>query len=315
MDLTLGELAASLGGELSDPTVSERRILAIRSLASAGENDVSFFRGDPRYLAQARETRAAAIVCDARIEGATRPLVLVEDAGLAVSFLLAAVRDLDNPPPPPGIHPKAHVDESAEIGPGVSIGPCAVIEAQAKVGARSRISAGAFVGRGTVLGEDCHLHPGAVVLHHCTLGARVILWSGAVIGRDGFGFLQREGRHLRIPQVGGVVLGDDVEVGSWSSVDRGAVDPTVVGEGVKIDSHCHVAHNCKVGEHSLLIGYARMGGSATLGKNVILAQEAAIGERRTAGDGAVLASGARALYKDVGAGEMVLGFHARPFTH
>jgi UDP-3-O-[3-hydroxymyristoyl] glucosamine N-acyltransferase len=313
MDLLLGDLALSIGARLTDEAASQLRIEGLRSLDAAESRHVTFYRGDPRYLPNVHATRAAAIIADTELPGAPCPLLLVEDAGVTVSFLLAAVRDIQNPPPPPAIDAAARVDASARLGPEVTVGPGAVIEAGAEVGARTRVLANAFVGRGTVLGEDCVLHPGAMVMHSCRLGARVVLWPYAVVGRDGFGFLQREGRHLRIPQVGGVAIGDDVEIGAFSSVDRGALDPTVVEAGVKIDSHCHVAHNCRIGENALLIGYARMGGSVTIGRNAILAQDAAVGERRRVGDGAICASASVVHYSDVPAGATVLGQPARPF--
>jgi len=312
-DTTLGELATALDGSLTDEAAAGQQITGIRSLRVAAEHEVSFCWGAPRYIEQARATRAAAIICDKPIEGVTRPLLLVEDARLAMSRLLSQIRDRQNAPPSPGVHPSAFVDATAELGAGVVVGPGAVIEAGAKIGAGSWILANAFVGRGTTLGEACVLHPGAVVLHHCRLGARVVLWPFAVIGRDGFGFFRHEGRHLRIPQVGGVVLGDDVEVGAYSSIDRGTVEPTIVEEGAKIDSHCHVAHNCRIGAHALLIGYARMGGSVSIGKDAILAQNAAVGEGLTVGDGAVLATSCEAYYEDVPGGATMLGAPARPF--
>jgi UDP-3-O-[3-hydroxymyristoyl] glucosamine N-acyltransferase len=314
VDLSLGELAESIGGKLSDPSVAEKRVKELRSLTSATPNDVAFYKGDKKYLEQVRATKAAAVICDGPIDGATCPLIVVEDAGMTVSFLLAAMRDMQNPPPIPGIHPLAWVDPGATLGEDVSVAPFAVVEAGATIGARSRIGASCFVGRGATLGEDCVLHPGACVLHNCKLGARVMMWPYAVVGRDGFGFLQRDGKHHRIPQVGGVFIGDDVEIGCWSSVDRGAVDPTVIEEGVKIDSQVHVAHNCHVGEHALLIGRAAMAGSAKLGKNGIIAQGGGIGVGRSAGDGAVIASFSQALYEDIEAGQTVLGTPPRPFT-
>ncbi len=311
MDATLGEIAMTLGGQLSDPTASERRVRAIRSLASAGPEDLSFFR-DPKYLAAAKASKAAAIICDVAFEGAPCPLVVVEDAGLASSYLLSIERDVQSPPPPAGVHPAAVVDPTAQLGENVSVAPLAVIEAGARIGAGSRIGAHAFVGRNAILGDECTLHPGSMVLHSAVVGARCTLWPYAVIGRDGFGFLQREGKHHRVPQVGGVIVGDDVELGAWSSIDRGAIDPTIVGSGTKIDSHCHVAHNCKLGENVILVGYARMGGSAVIGNNAILAQDGAVGERRTVGDGGIVASGAKVLYEDVKPGEIVLGCPSRP---
>jgi UDP-3-O-[3-hydroxymyristoyl] glucosamine N-acyltransferase len=312
MDLTIGELASAIGGRLTDESVAAKRPSRLRSLVVAGPDDVSFYKGDPKYLSQVKATRAATIVCDSEIAGAPCPLIIVEDAGLAVSFLLQAERDLQDPPQIPGIHPRAVIDPSAEIGEGVVVGPCAVIEAGARIGARSRIGASAFVGHGATLGEECVLHPGACVLHNCKLGARCVLWPYAVVGRDGFGFLQRDGKNLRTPQVGGVLIGDDVELGSWSSVDRGAVDPTIVEDGVKVDSHCHIAHNCKIGESAILTGYARLGGSATIGKRAIIAQDGAVGVGRTVGDGGIVGSRSAVLYRDVAPGEIVLGCPARP---
>jgi UDP-3-O-[3-hydroxymyristoyl] glucosamine N-acyltransferase len=314
MDTTLGELAASIGGELTDATLAGSAVKGIRSLSTAGPDEVSFFKGDPRYLDDVRATRALAVVADTRIEGVERPLILVEDAGVAVSFLLAVVRDLQNPPPAAGVHPRATVDPSVTLGDAVSVGPGAVIEAGVRIGARSRVLANAFIGRGTVVGEDCIIHPGANVLHNCTLGSRVIIWSGAVVGRDGFGFIQRDGRHLRVPQIGGVVLGDDVEVGAYSTVDRGALDPTVLGDGVKLDAHCHVAHNCTLGANTMLIGAAHLAGGVVLGKNVILGPEAAVNERGTIGDGGVLAAGAKLQVGHVPAGGVYWGDPARPIT-
>jgi UDP-3-O-[3-hydroxymyristoyl] glucosamine N-acyltransferase len=312
LGLTIGELASAIGGRLTDESIAGKRAARFRSLVVAGPDDVSFYKGDPNYLPQMRATRAATVVCDAEIAGAPCPLIVVDDAALAVSFLLQAESDRQDPPPVAGIHPRAVVDPSAEIGEGVVIGPCAVIEANARISTRSRIGAGAFVGHGATLGEECVLHPGACILHNCRLGARCVLWPYAVVGRDGFGFLQRNGKHLRTPQVGGVSIGDDVELGCWSSVDRGAVDPTIVEDGVKVDSHCHIAHNCRIGEFAILTGYARLGGSATIGKRAIIAQDGAVGVGRKVGDGGIVGSGSAVLYRDVAPGETVLGCPSRP---
>jgi UDP-3-O-[3-hydroxymyristoyl] glucosamine N-acyltransferase len=143
----------------------------------------------------------------------------------------------------------------------------------------------------------------------------VVIHSGAVIGKDGFGFAQRDdGRHQRIPQVGGVVIGDDVEVGALSTVARGAIEDTVVGDGSKIDDHCHVAHGCRLGRNVLLIGYARIGGSVEIGDNAYLLQDTAVSVGRKVGERAILGSGARVLNRDVGPGERVAGHPARPLT-
>ncbi len=312
MQITLADVARLAGGRLSDPSVAQRTVRGLRSLRAATPEDLSFFRGEARFLADAQATCAAAVLIAPDADGVTRPRIVVDDVEAALARLAGALRDAQRPAPRPGIHPLACVDPSAALGSEVAVGPFAVVEAGARLGEGARVDAHAFVGRGAVLGARCWLHPGAVVLDHAVLGERVIVWPHAVVGRDGFGFFRRDGHYYRIPQVGGVVLGDDVEVGSLSTVDRGAVDPTQVEDGVKIDAHCHVAHNCRIGADALLIGYARMGGSVEIGAGAILAEDAAVAERRKVGAGAIVGSAATVQYEDVAPGARVLGFPARP---
>jgi UDP-3-O-[3-hydroxymyristoyl] glucosamine N-acyltransferase len=309
--IPLGALAQMLGGKLSDPSKAGVVVKGFRSLDAAGPTELAFL-WDPAYADAARSSKAAAIVTRAPVEGALAPSIVVPDPQAAMLVLLGQVYARRHPPEPPGIHPQAFVHPEAVIGAGASIGPCAVVEAGARIGPRSRIRAHAFVGLGVTLGADCVIHPHATVLDHCALGDRVVIWSGAVVGKDGFGFVQKDGRHLRVPQVGGVRLEDDVEVGALSTVARGALEDTIVRRGTKIDDHCHVAHNCDLGEDVLLIGYARMGGSVKIGKRAYLLQDAAVGNGRTVGEGAIVGSGAKARYDDVGPGEKVLGDPARP---
>lgn len=309
--ITLGALAALVGGKLSDPEKAGTVVHGFRALEQAGPSDLAFL-WDPKYQDAARASRAAAIVARAPVEGAQAPTVVVADPQRAMLALLGQVYARRHPPEPPGVHPAAFVHPEAVLGEGASVGPNAVVEAGARLGPRTRVRGGAFVGLGVTTGADCVIHANATVLDHCRLGDRVIVWTGAVVGKDGFGFVQQQGRHVRVPQVGGVVLEDDVEVGALSTVARGALQDTIVRRGTKIDDHCHVAHNCDIGEDVMLIGYARMGGSVKLGKGVYMLQDSAIGNGFTAGDGAVLGSGAKAKYGSVAAGEMVLGDPARP---
>ncbi len=309
--INLGSLAALLGGKLSDPTRAGAIVRGFRALDAAGPSDLAFL-WDPKYEAMARSSRAAAIVAKAPVPGATAPTIIVGDPQAAMLVLLGQVYARRHPPEPPGVHPQAYVHPEARLGEGVSVGPCAVVEAGAKVGARTRIRSGAFVGLGVTVGDDCVIHPNATVLDHCVLGNRVIIWTGAVIGKDGFGYVNKGGRHIRVPQIGGVRIEDDVEVGALSTVARGALEDTILRRGVKIDDHCHVAHNCDLGEDVMLVGYARMGGSVKLGKGSYLLQDAAVGQGRTVGEGGVVGSGAKARYDDVKPGERVLGDPARP---
>jgi len=313
MQVTLGALAQLTGGRLTDPAVADRPITGFRPLRTAGPEDLSFFRGEAKFLKAAQATQAGGIMCAEPPEGAAAPCLVVADVELAMIELAGAERARQCPPPTPGdVHPTASVDPEATLGEGVSVGPFAVVEAGARVGAGSAIRAHAFVGRGAVLGAGCVLHPGAVFMDSCRAGDRLVMWPFAVVGRDGFGFAQREQRHVRIPQIGGVVLGDDVEVGPMSTVDRGTLDPTLVEDMVKIDAHCHVAHNCRIGAGALLVGYARMAGSVDIGRGAILAQDVGVGEGRKVGDRAILGSAAGVQYSDVPAGATYLGLPARP---
>ncbi len=310
MKIDLATLAALLGGTLTDPARGAAEVSNIRSLEGAGPGELAFL-WDPRFAEAAGRCAAEAIVCRDPVPGKT--CLLVEDPRAAMLVLLGQVYALKHPDPPAGVHPRAAVDPSAELGESVTVGPGAVVEAGARLGPRTRVLGGAYVGPGVETGADCVIHPNAAVLAHCRLGDRVTVWSGAIVGKDGFGFVQDErGRHTRVPQVGGVVLEDDVEVGALSTVARGAVEDTIVRRGAKIDDHCHVAHGCDIGEDALLIGYARMGGSVKVGKGAYLLQDSAVGQGRKVGEGAIVGSGAKARYDDVGAGETVLGDPARP---
>ena len=174
-------------------------------------------------------------------------------------------------PAPVGVHPTAVVDPQAVVDGSASIGPHAVVEAGARIGARCEVGAGCFVGREAVIGADTRLLPNVTIYHECVLGERVLIQAGAVIGGDGFGFANDGGRWVKIPQLGRVVIGDDVEVGANSTIDRGAIDDTVVEEGVKIDNLVMVAHNVHIGAHSAAAGCVGIAGSARIGRHCTLA--------------------------------------------
>lgn len=302
MEMELAQLADVLGGRLTHPERGAVRVSSVGSLDAAGPGDLAFLWSDA-YRAAASTSGAEAIVCRDEIPG--RTCILVDDPEAAMLTLLSRVYEHQHPAPAAGVDPTAWVSPDATLHPEVSVGPGAVIESATAIGARTQIRAQAFVGRGVTIGEDCTIHPNATVLDGCRLGNRVTIWSGAVIGKDGFGFLQREGRHVRIPQVGGVVLEDDVEIGALSTVARGALDDTVVHRGVIVDDHCHIAHGCEIGEYSVLVGRTAMGGSVKIGKRCFLLQDSGVSTGLTVGDGAVLGTNARVLYRDVAPGETV----------
>lgn len=302
MDMELAGLARELGGRLTDPSRGAVRVSGVGSLESAGPGEIAFLWADS-YAVAASASDAEAIVCREAIDGKT--CILVDDPEAAMLLLLGQVYAKRHPAPSAGVHPAACVSPEARLGQGVSVGPGAVIQDGAVLGARTSIRAGAFVGRSVTIGEDAVIHPNATILDHCRLGDRVTIWSGAVIGKDGFGFRQREGRHVRVPQIGTVVLEDDVEIGALSTVARGAIDDTIVRRGVIVDDHCHVAHGCEIGEFSVLVGRTAMGGSVKVGKRCFLLQDAGVSTGRTVGDGAVVGTSARVLYADVPPGQLV----------
>ena len=302
MQMALADIAAALGGDLTDPTRADVRVSGARSLHSAGPGELAFLWSDA-YREAAADSNAEAVVCREAIPG--RTCIVVDDPEAAMLTLLGAVYAEQRPVPPAGVHPGAVVSPRAELGPEVSVGPGVVVEAGTVVGARTQLRAGAYVGHGVSVGEDCVIHPNVTILDRCRLGDRVVVWSGAVIGKDGFGFLQREGRHVRIPQIGTVVIEDDVGIGALSNVARGAIEDTVIHRGVIVDDHCHIGHGSELGEFTVMVGRSGMGGSVKIGKRCMLGQDSALSTGRSMGDGASLATNARILYKDVPAGAVM----------
>lgn len=209
------------------------------------------------------------------------------------------------------IDPSAHIHPTAVLGPGASVGPFVVVGAATTVGANATLHAGVVVGRGCRLGADVTLHPQAVLYDGCVLGDRVTVHAGAVVGADGFGYRFRGGRHVKVPQLGWVEVGDDVEVGAGTTIDRGTFGPTRIGPGTKIDDLVQVAHNCQIGRHNTLAGQVGIAGSTTTGDGVAVGAQAGIGDHLHVADGAVVAPQS-GVTKGIAAGVRVLGFPARP---
>jgi UDP-3-O-[3-hydroxymyristoyl] glucosamine N-acyltransferase len=252
--LTLGEIVARLGGRLAgDPATVIRQV---GSLDSAGDGQISFLSGK-RNVAKLAATRAAAVILAAENEKRTRLPRIVCEAPYAY---FARVSQLFNPvaTQAPGIHASAVVSEKAVLGERVSIG------------------AGCVVGEGVAIGDDSCLYPRVVVYPGCSLGRRVIVHSGAVIGADGFGIAPEAGRWVKIPQIGAVRIGDDVEIGANTTIDRGALDDTVLEEGVKLDNLVQIAHNVRVGAHTAIAGCAGVAGSADIGRHCTIGGAAVI---------------------------------------
>ena len=251
---TLEQIVAQLGGRVAgDPRVLIRQV---GSLERAGPGQIAFF-SNPKFRARLAGTRAAAIVLGAEGEELTALPRIVCDNPYAY---FARVSQLFNPPftQPAGVHPQAAVSPGAKLGAGVSIG------------------AGCVVGEGAEIGDGTCLYPRVTVYPGCRIGRRCILHSGAVIGADGFGIAKEGGRWVKIPQIGGVVIGDDVEIGANTTIDRGAMDDTVIGDGVKLDNQIQIGHNCRVGAHTAMAGCVAVAGSADIGAHCTIGAAALI---------------------------------------
>lgn len=260
--LTLAELQTRLGGTIRGDAAT--RVAGVASLEHAQANQLSFIVS-AKFLPQARGSHAGALIVPESLSEAL-PQACLAVANPHAAFARAiGLLHADAHPLPVGIHASAVVAADAWIGPEARIGPGVVIGAGARIGARSSLGAQCVIGPGASLGEDCLLHPRATVQHGCVIGARAELHSGCVIGGDGFGLAWDADHWLKVPQVGRVVLGDDVEVGSNTTIDRGALDDTVIEDGVKLDNLIHIAHNCRVGRHTAIAACTGLAGSARIG--------------------------------------------------
>lgn len=260
---TLGDIVARFGGEvLGDAQV---QVSQVASLETAQAGHISFFTAS-RFQKQLDATAAGAVIVGVDARDATQKPRIVSSNPYAY---FAKVSTLLNPTPPiePGIHATAQVEDGAIVAPTASIGPFVSIGRGAKIGERAVIGAGCAVGENSEIGADSRLYPRVVVYRQCVIGERVIIHSGAVIGADGFGLAREEGRWLKIPQIGRVLIGDDVEIGANTTVDRGALEDTVIEEGVKLDNQIQVAHNVHIGAHSAMAGCVGIAGSAKIGRN------------------------------------------------
>lgn len=312
---TLAEIAALAGAVVPDGIDPAQRVSGVAALDRAMATDLTFI-DDAAYLPQLRETRAGACLTAARHAGevpaATVALVCARphDAYVAALRLMFPAALRPEPILASGLSQAAHIDPLARLEDGVTVEAGAVIGAGAEIGRGSIIGPGAVVGPGVRIGRDCHVGAG-VTLTHALIGNRVILHPGVRIGQDGFGYLMSARGHAKIPQIGRVVIQDDVEIGANSTVDRGANRDTVIGEGTKIDNQVQIGHNVEIGRHCVIVSQVGISGSARLEDFVSIGGQAGINGHVTIGRGAQVA--ATAIVKDnLAAGGRYGGVPARP---
>ena len=308
MKRTASDLAEFLQAELrGDGTLL---LSGVASPEDAGPEDLIYLDA-PKHLARAQASAAKCVLVREGVALDRKTLLIVKEPKLA--FAKAAAWLLEIPPIANGIHPTALIDSSAKIAGGVGVGPYVVIEADARVAAGSEIGAFCFIGKGVVIGEGCRLLPRVTLYPGARLGHRVVLHSGAVIGGDGFGYVFGEGKQWKFPQLGSVEIGDDVEIGSNSTVARGSLGTTQISLGVKLDNLVHVAHNVRIGEHTVIAAQTGVSGSSTIGHHAVIGGQVGIADHCTIEDEAVL--GAQAgipTGKTIRARETVWGTPARP---
>jgi len=310
-ELSLAEIARHTGGTLVGDGAAERRIRGVAPLDAAGPAELSFI-ANARYLPYLPSTAAGALLVPEALDVEAPPglaCIRVADPHAALAVVLPLL--YPEPTVAAGVHPTAVVADDVELGEGVSIAPFAVVGAGSRLGDDVQVGAHAVVGAGCTIGAGSILHAHTTLYRGVVLGERCIVHSGARLGADGFGYVHQDGAHRKVPQVGGCRLGDDVEVGANTTIDRGSIGDTVVGSGTKIDNLVHIGHNCCIGKQVLIVAQVGVSGSTTVADGAVLGGQAGLAGHITIGAGARVAAQAGVI-SDVAPGETVSGYPARP---
>ncbi|GMV94514.1 MAG: UDP-3-O-acylglucosamine N-acyltransferase [Candidatus Hydrogenedentota bacterium] len=305
MNATLGEIAALVKGTVvGDSSV---RITGLNGIREAVSGELTFV-SDRKYLPYLETTSATAVVVSRDVSVAGKPLIQVDDPRQAMLAILLEVQS-EQQAVLAGTDPTAWIAPTAKIGVGAAIGPNVVIEDGATIGDSVSLHSGCFIGRGSRIGPGSVLYPNVTVRERVTVGARCVIHSGAVIGSDGFGFAQHGKRQIKIPQVGTVNVGDDVEIGANTAIDRATFGVTVIGDGTKIDNLVQIGHNVRIGTNCIICGNAGIAGSTVLGNNVTIGAGSGVAGHIELADGVVVAAYS-GVTKSMPAGAVVFGYPA-----
>ena len=306
MPFTTEEIARHVGGQvIGDPAAVLKHFATIES---ARPGDLTFAEND-EFFARAEQSAATAIIADKRFSSAKKTLIQVPNA--RVAFAKALAMFFPEKTFPAGVHPTAVIAASAKIAPDAHVGPHCVIGERAGIGARAILQAGNVVGDDCALAEDVNLFPNVTLYPKTQIGNRVRIHANSVIGSDGFGYVQDGPVHRKVPQIGNVIISDDVELGAGVTIDRGALGSTVIGRGTKIDNLVHIAHNVQIGEGCLLVAQVGIAGSSKLGNYVVLAGQVGIAGHLKIGDRAIV--GAKSgVMNDIPDGQKWLWIPAQP---
>lgn len=304
--MKLGELAAKLGAELSGR--GDIDILGVAGISDAKPGDITYLSSE-KHVKDLASCHASAVIVPRAMPDLGIPSLVVRNPRFAFAQALGLFHE--QPYVPGGISERAVVGMGAVVGADPTIHPYAVIAEGARIGSRVTLYPGVYVGANSVIGDDAIIYPNVSIRETVTIGSRVIIHSGTVIGSDGFGFVTDGGRHHKIPQVGGVIIEDDVEIGANCTIDRATLGNTVIRKGTKLDNMVHVAHNVTIGEHCLLAAQIGIAGSSTLGSYVVMGGQAGVADHTTIGDKVMIGGGA-GVTRDIEAGQVVAGYPTLP---
>ena len=307
MQKTLAEIAQFVGGDV----VGDAKIMitGLSGIKEAKSGDLTFL-ANPKYSALAQVTKASAIIAPRQVAVPGRALIYTDNPSLAFAKIASLFLDVEKKRAK-GIHRTAVIDETVKLGKDVTIGPYTVVEAGAKIGDNTVIYSQCFVGQETIIGKNCLIYSNVSIRERISIGNRAIIHSGTVIGSDGFGFVAVDGVHTKIPQIGTVVIEDDVEIGANVTIDRARFDVTLIGQGTKIDNLVQIAHNVRIGKNCIIVSQVGISGSSVLEDNVTLAGQVGVAGHLTIGANTVVASKS-GIPSSVPANSILWGIPAKP---